>query len=486
MWYNICAIERKENMAVTEPADKGPVFIVPSTVGPVEINEFEAPIPGTEEDTPPFVCPNPDRLARLERIYLDIAGCRDETAPLSDETRRYLWDSGNPRLLLWELGLLTAPRTLDLQRGKTREQFLQTVLEKPAKPWQHAARKEKIQTARDQYVETVLDYITEVLDADTPDQMLAVRELPSFCERISFSDTWPATLDDLAANHLSLLTDTMLKEHIPRREIIDNHNRRSRLARVASNRAVRAAIGAGIFGLAVLPHTGMIPIDHEYFTEDLETILKGVSVAILCVEMPELARYTFWGAVNRRATKKLTCQLAGDEDLSDRALRIMYGSTRYGSEDGQGFVTGRGGVSDRTENERSFKKLENEFAHLNNDPGGKPYTPDQALGYVGRLIIERADQLQPLIDTSKPAEERRALYIKLCRSVLEEDLARMVRGLTETRARRFVVNTGSLLAGLVFSSGASVISEASTLARDTRGAILKEAEIEEADLKRST
>ncbi len=447
---------------MSQPLTAGEGGDVPAVV------EFDAPVAGTAAETPPFVCPNPERLAELTRTFLDIA---DPVATWSTDTQRYVNRGGSLRLCLAEIDMLSAPRETDIARAEARDIYLDLLLQPSRRPWEHTHQREQEDIAREQYVDHVMDRISEVLDAQTPEQALAVRQMPSLVEETSFREGETPTLQDLAANHLYILIDTALKEHIQRRQLVDEHHQRSFVARIAGSRLLRTVIGLGVFGLAVSPHVGPMLADHEQTAENIELGLRGLSGSVLALEAPELLRYTFWGIMHNRQTRKLHTQLAQNITLTDLSLRMTYNSTRYGGADGFRPVTGRTGTDDPEENRKRFQRLDPEFTHLNNDPGGKPYTGDQALGYAGRLLIERRDQLEAILAPDLDADMRRALFMQLCREVVEEDLARMRRGLTENKVRRFAVNMVTLPPALVLSPFSSTLSEATTLTRDTAGAI---------------
>jgi len=91
------------------------------------------------------------------------------------------------------------------------------------------------------------------------------------------------------------------------------------------------------------------------------------------------------------------------------ALRIAYSSTRYGGPGLGGSATGGLGSSNKAENLHRLRSLDEAFPHLNNDPGGKPYTADQSLGYAARLLIERDGQLEKIIAAETPPQEQKKL-----------------------------------------------------------------------------
>lgn len=447
---------------------KGADHVVP-TARASQIPQFEAPIPGDESEIPAFVCPSPERLQILERLFVDVA---DTDKPLDPQTQDYLRSGGSARLLISEIDKLSAPRSIEVEATQSREAYLDILLTGTLRPWQNRELSKLEIPARDTYVASVMARIAEVLDAQKPEEALAVRQMPSLVRKASFEDTGtPLELDDLAANHLYILVDTVLREHIQRRHYIDQRHRQTRVARISSNRLLRAAIGAGVFGLALSPHVGLVTGDNEQVAANVELTLKCLSGFCFSIESTELVRYTYNGLKQRRQSKKLQNQLAQSQELSDLSLRATYNSTRYGDKSGLGVVTDRAGTPDPEVNKKRFAKLDSEFVHLNNDPGGKPYTGDQALGYSGRLFIERRGQLEQILDPGRTAEERRGLFLALCQDVMMEDLSRMRRGIRDNRVRQFVVDHSMIPLALVMNSSSSALSEATTLVKDAGGAI---------------
>jgi len=89
------------------------------------------------------------------------------------------------------------------------------------------------------------------------------------------------------------------------------------------------------------------------------------------------------------------------------------------------------------------------------------------LGYAARLLLDRKEQLDGIIDSSKSADQQRYHFLNLCREILDEDLRRMKKGLNVTKTRRAIMGGIAVLPALVFSNQTSAVSEALTLSRDT-------------------
>lgn len=412
------------------------------------------------------------RLGLLKGYFIDIA-----SGPLEPETKEYVRGGGSLRLCLTEIMSLSEPCEQDQQVRSIRSAYMGLVLQKRGF-LRRAAHKRNLREVEEVYTEAVVAKISAVLDAQTPEESMALGQMPTLVKKASFEDGQELSGDDFAANHLYLLVDTALKEHVHRRHMVERHQKESRISKIASNRSLNISIAGTVFAAAISPRLGVLPVHGDQIAGNIETGLRVLSGTILGLSAPEAIRLKYLQVTHDRRTEELNDQLAGDRHLADRALRITYNSTRYGDLDGTGSVTGRSGTDDKEENLRRFALLDKHFPHLNNDPGGKPYTGEQALGYAARLLIEREDQLKEIIDNGKASAERKELFLGLVKAILVEDVIRMKKGLNVSRLRRRLVNTLAVIPAILFPRAASSVNEATALGRGTAGALEGKPEIQ--------
>lgn len=388
----------------------------------------------------------------------------------SGETAEYVRSGGSLRLCLGEIMALSEPSELDQQVSDIRAAYMDSVLRKKGFLGRRE-RKRELRETEAVYIETVAAKIAAVIDARTPQEALELGQMPTLVEQASFTEGQELGREGLAANHLYILVDTALKEHVQRRAAIDEHLRGAPVTRILGNRMVNMSVAGAVFAAVITPKVGVVPHHNEHTVETIETGLRVLSGTLLALTAPEAARLRYLQLSHDRRSEELHDQLAGDQHLADLALRITYSSTRYGNMDGVGKVTGRSGTDDKEENLRRFAQLDQEFPHLNNDPGGKPYTGEQALGYAARLLIERDDQLRKIASDDRAPAERRELFLDLVKDILTEDLIRMKKGLNVSRLRRRIINTLAVVPAALFPRATSTVHEASELSKGTRGAL---------------
>jgi hypothetical protein len=405
------------------------------------------------------------RLEKLKARFFDIA-----YGDPSEETIEYLRDGGNIRLCMVEIMALSEPCEQDQQVSSIRAAYMAQVLQRHGFLKRHA-RLQLLSETEEMYIDAVVEKMGVIIDAQTPEEALELGHMPSVVERASFRDGEELSEEDFAANHLYLLIDTALKEHTQRRQAVEHHQAQSRLTRVVSNRALNLTVAGGVFAAAITPKVGVLPAHGAHMAETIERGLQVLSGTILGLSAPEALRLKYLQMTHDRRTEDLQEDLAEDPSLADRALRMTYNSTRYGNLDGSGVVTGRSGTDDKEENLRRFAAIEEDIPHLNNDPGGKPYTGEQALGYAARLLVEREDYLRDILDGSRSAATRKSLFLGLVRSILVEDLARMKKGVNASRVRRRVLNAAAVVPAALFPRAASSVHEATALSQGTTGAL---------------
>lgn len=396
------------------------------------------------------------RQDELAQIFLDAAGGNPVPQP---ETIDYFRDGGSMRLLLGELNGLLPPSEHETEVTEAREEYLNVVLSRPAigrrGEWQQTCA-----TSRDTYKGLVVAGLQQVIDAHTPEEMLKARQLPSIISSASFEDGTDIDLPTFAANHLYLLVDTALREHVARRNFIDEYNQEKRLSRVVNNRPLRLALAAGVFAASISPELHFIPLGAGQVANDVQVGLEVMSAALFGWEAPEEIRWRYLDVVHARRTHQLHDQLASSRELADLALRITYNASHYGSHGGTVAIRGHGGSDDRSQNLQAFRRLDEEFRHFTNDPGGKPYTGNQALGYAARLLVERRPELDAVISPNKTAAEQEALYLKLADDILGEDLARMEKGLSSSHLRRLIMRTVGIVPAVLTPHALRTVSDA--------------------------
>ena len=411
-----------------------------------------------------------DRLSRLTGYFRDMA----QGVPFDAETGEYVRRGGSIRLCLSEIVTLSDPNAYDQAIGDARTHYMDALLRKPIVRGRnaHASLSEEYEHV---YVDSVLTKVEAIVDAETVDDALALGQMPTLLEQTSFKDGEQVSPEELAANHLYVLVDTALKEHSERRALIDGHRTRTVSARLVGSRALHLAIAGGVFAATLMPKLGVLPAGADVIGGDADTGLKILSGTILGLDVPEAMRMQYLDKKHDKRTRELRGELASDKDLSDQALRMAYSSTRYGRSGRlDTLVTGRSGTDDKAENLRRFDQMDQEFPHINNDPGGKPYTGNQVLGYSARLLIERKDQLAQIIDPKKTAAEQKKLFLELTKEILIEDVTRMKKGLSVSRFRKSLMGAVAIVPAILFPAGVSAVSDASSLGQDTVGMLSTE------------
>lgn len=408
------------------------------------------------------------RLARLEEVFLNISEA-DTEGGINKHSMRYVQHGDGLRLILNEILELRGPSPEDLRLDGLRQAYIQTLFIKAGllTPTQRAAYDERSDTLQQEYVDAVVSKVADVIDAYTPREALELCQLPPIVRKASFVEEHPVDMEQFTANHLYLLVDTALKEHVKRRQLIDERRNKSLLSRVSSSRGARIAIGGAIGAASLAPELSFVPRPEEIITHDLELGLRGLSGAIIGINLPEYIRLKYLSNKHEKQSRDNLDRLSNGHRLCDWAMRIVYGSARRGGTETETMVTGRYATDDKAENLRRLIAIDENFPHLNNDPGGKPYSARQALDYAARLLIERRDQVTHIIDPSLPAEEQRRLFLDLCKQVITEDARRMKKGLNVTKIRRAAVGSLGVLPAILFPSATDAASNATTLGRDT-------------------
>ena len=407
-------------------------------------------LPGTESN---------GRLEWLEQRFLDLAR---EEGPTHPETLEYIQRGDSLRLCLNEILTLRQPAEAEVRLDDLRQSYVDSLFKKatlltPGRRAEYDRLSDELQA---EYVDMVIAKIAAVIDAQTSQDALRLGVMPHLLKDASFVEGRDISAEDLAGNHLYLLIDTALKEHIKRRRLIEAHRTRSRTARLLGSRALRLSIASGVIGATLAPKLGVIPQGEQFLDPDIQDGLRILSAVTIGITLPEVIRLSYLDRMHNKRSRELHDQLAATQELCDLSLRMVYGSSRTGGSHAVETVTGRAGTGDVAENIRILQQLDNDFPHLNNDPGGKPYNADQALGYAARLLIERQGKLFKLMDSTLTAPERRQAYIDLCQEILTQDVRRMKKGLNVTKIRRAAMFGLSIIPALVLPSPAATASDA--------------------------
>jgi|GEM_PF-6133556 hypothetical protein len=420
-----------------------------------EANELQSAMPDRQE-----------RLDQLSGYFTDIA--TGET--LQPETMQYVQTGGSVRLCLQEIQALVEKSEEEKQLDLDRVSYVDTLLERPLVRGRPAYR-QAVEGLRGSYVDAVVAKTERIVDAQTPEDSLALLQMPTLIRNTSFAADRNLTMEDLSSNHLYVLIDTALQEHVARRNLIDAHHRKALVTRFFGNRVVRMALAGGVFAATVTPELHIIPVDSQTIAEEIDATLQVISATVFGLEVPEEIRWRYLDFTHNKHKRALHEQLAESRQLSDLALRAAYSSTRYGSASENGAVTDRFGTDDKDENLRRFAKLDEQFKHLNNDPGGKPYSGDQALDYAARLLIEKKDRLAHILALHGDPAAQKEHYLQLVRDILVEDITRMEKGLTSSRIRQRMVRAASIIPAVLFPQALSLANDASSGGQDALDAV---------------
>jgi hypothetical protein len=326
-------------------------------------------------------------------------------------------------------------------------------------------RKQNLQKTEIDYEAAVVNKLAAYTDSDgTPQSALALGQLPGIIRKASFTQK-PLAVRDLAANHLHLAMDTLLQEHADRRRIIDERNERTPITRLRNNRKMHIGVAAVIFVAAFSPELLNVPSPEEALLTDITLGLKIGTAVVFGLDAPEVIRLSYLDYVHEKRTNELNKQLASSQEETDLALRITYGSPHYGSSSGFLAHSARSGTDDAKENNKMLVATDEQIDKMHGDPGGRPYTGRQAVGYAARFLIEKRTKLDAITTESEPAR-REELFLNLSREVLKEDLDRMKKGLTINRLRKTVMRTLAIVVSPLVSNDLNIVSNSVSIASD--------------------
>lgn len=418
---------------------------------------------------------DPSQIERAQFLINCAFDLADPETHFSDITREYMSErSGNLRLCLQEIREILGPTSLEQEVNEARTAYLDLLLDRPAIFRSRKGYKDTLTVKETEYVDAFLAKIETILRATSVKDAICLGQEPSILRTSTFSDDAPS-IETFAGNHLYLLQDTALKEHALRRDHIDVSSKKGWFSRLIGNRAVRMTIAGAIFTAVILPHTGAIPASDEYMAQEVELALRVLTGTILVSETIEAVRLKSLDYRHGKDAERLKNQLAQSKQLSDLALRMTYGQSRYGGESDEEKVTDRFGVDNPDENLRRFAIMDNHFPRLYNDPGGRPYNGQQALTYAARVLIERDGQVKSILEDDIGTDQRYGRYLDLSRNLILEDLARMNKGLSYGRSRQVLLSSVAVLSAAILPGVTSTASEARTLGRETTETIRHQA-----------
>jgi hypothetical protein len=317
-----------------------------------------------------------------------------------------------------------------------------------------------------EYLLQMTDKIRALIESDGNKDVLRLHQMPSILDRASFDNDVELDIDSLTGNHLYLVMDVALKEHVERRKIIDEHHKRSMLARVFGNRTLRLAVAMGVFTATITPATGLIPAEDEAMATGIEHSLRFLSATLLALDGPEVIRDHFWDRQHTKQKRQLEEAILSDPLLCHQAFRVIYNSTRC-------TAMGRDTHENVEVRRKRIAKINEDMAHLANDPGGKPYTAEQAIGYAARFLLKRRHYIDLILSTDDPIA-RREIFMGMTGEIFQRDLDRFRKGIDNSRLRQLGTRAIALPAAWIFQGTASSLNEAATLSRDSGMAFARE------------
>lgn len=401
------------------------------------------------------------REGQLERIFLSLA----DDAALSNEAHLYAEDGNGLRNCLAELAHLREPHEIDQVVAANREAYMRVALTRPT-IFNRIERKQQLQRTEQAYIGSILAKLETYLSSDgSPQSALELGQMPSLLRKASFHDGQSVEKRDFAANHLHLLMDTALQEHAARRRIIDEQKQATPMTRIKNNRWLHIGVASVVFGAAFVPEVVSVPRPDEFITQDIELGLKLSSAAIFGIDGPEIIRLAYLDHIHNKRTDELNERLIANKDKCDQALRIVFGSPHYGSS--QGFLahSNRFGTDDPVKNAEMLASIDAQIEKMKGDPGGRPYSGRQALGYAARFLLERPDQLEQILQTQGIDAQQQA-FLHFGQEILQEDLDRMKRGLTINRLRKSMMRGVAVILSPLITNDMSAASEAAAASRD--------------------
>jgi hypothetical protein len=391
-----------------------------------------------------------NRLEYLRGVYLDLA--EHEGQATTPEAMEFLRYAHSLKRCVYEIDELSPPDPDEVQLDTLRSEHVTASL-KQALPLTKARREQTDtyrQNLQDQYIDGIVAKIAKFIDADTPEEFLNLRQLPQLVKQVNFDNPDALTPEAMAGSHLHVLLDVALKEKSKRRDLIQSYQTRSKIARVAGNRAVRTTVAGS----------------YDLLDENIHATLRVLSALMIGVDLPEIIRHRYIIARRTKKAHKLYDQLSEDKELSDLALRMAYSASRYGGASSEKAVTGRAGTDDKDENVRRFHRLD-EYLGRPESLGGRSYSGHDALDYAARIMIEHKDKLAEITDKTKSSEEKKQLFLQFCRMMLVEDVERLQQKVSDTKLHRRAMSLLAVLPAIFMESDAASLSESSTMSRDT-------------------
>jgi hypothetical protein len=401
------------------------------------------------------------RLDRLLKCFRAIA-CG---SPIDDpEVLHHTSESGNIRLIIDELAQLQPPIESEIVLSEKRDEFIKT-MRFDAK-WHHRSSGDE-DDLKVTYVDAVISKVETHIDATTIEDALCLLQVPSVLKRASFNEDTEITPETFASNHLAVLMDILLKEHVKLRETAFEQPDRKWYMRLLAHRAFRLTVASGLFTASLVPKLHVVPVPEEWITEGVEVGLRGLTAGILGIDLFKLSTKKASETRSHRIVEERKERFAADFLLCDTALLIAYNSSRAGENTPGGRVTGRSATTNPKTNLERLEKLNAEFHHLNNDPGGKPYNADQALAFVDHVTAEFKDEVSEILLSNGDSVKQKTLFLDLARKLMERDIHYLRHRIRTGRFMKLAKGGASVLPMLLFQSVTVAAAEARTITKDT-------------------
>lgn len=378
---------------------------------------------------------------------------------LMDDLRRY--DSG-------EVQIRKPLNEVDKKLIESRREYVSKMLASKKKlGLNNDEEKATLQSAEQKYMASVMTKLKAITEAH-PKDAKELGQYRQILERISFGPDIRHTLEDLAANHMHVLVDLLLRERLARALLVEQMSDtriKKVLNGIKNNSKVKAAVVGSVFaGSALSMASGRFPGVVDNVGEVAGDGLKWVAAYLSSRSLLGSANQGVTNLVEKRHLNKTKDELASDPELADLTMRTAYGYLEHRD------TELRQGSSNPQENRERFDSVANYLVDMQTAPGGRPYRSEDLFEYCERLYLEKKDDLVAIAN----GEDQELAYFDFASQILSEDLAEMSQDLTFGKVKRGVYRGVSAIAATIgdrFISGAGrlkseLISTPATLAKD--------------------
>ncbi|OGK51237.1 hypothetical protein A3G67_01495 [Candidatus Roizmanbacteria bacterium RIFCSPLOWO2_12_FULL_40_12] len=366
-------------------------------------------------------------------------------ALLSDQAVDFLRSGRSPAELIEELAeypakaIYEGPKITDVDRAlmKARRTYTESVFAKKGIKNRKEAKVAE-EKAKEDYTLAVLNKLRQISGTPPQAALEEVEYLPQVVERLSFGPTISHSVEDLAANHLHVLADLLLREEIARtglaKEFSDRGVRKVVKA-LTRNRFVRAAVAGSVFtGSALWFGEGMLPHSLQPISDIADDGLRLLAGYVASQELLNGTYEGVTGLVRKIKRKQAQEELAASIELTDLTLKTAYNEIESRPPD-------RSGTDNPRENLQRFRNIQSDYNDLQNAPGGIPYKSENMLAYCERLYLKHMDKVRGIMTSSDP---ERAFY-DLSSLILIEDLTTMKDELVRGKLKRGIFRGVSVL-----------------------------------------